>query len=203
MSSSITHYLCPEFSFADFSPSSRVIDVGCGGGRHLAELRTKGCDPVGVEPDAADRAACHRQGFSVFAGQAEHLPFPDGSADGIVCCVVVPYTDERATIAEWRRVLRPGGQARVSYIGFGYAIRCLVGGPRIGRRLYGVRMMVNTWVYRLTGRRLPGKLGDTLYQSERRLRQYYEASGLEVLERLHGRTLLGLPVIMYHVLRRQ
>src|SRR5262245_24046802 len=114
-------YLREDFSFSEFRPRSRVIDVGCGEGRHLAELRQRGCQAVGVEPDRGPREDCLRQGFTVLEGTAERLPFADRSVEGIVCCVVLPYTDEQRSVAEWARVLAPGGEVRASYIGLGYA----------------------------------------------------------------------------------
>ena len=91
----------------------------------------------------------------------------------MICKVVVPYTDERRAIGEWARVLRPGARARVTYHGAGYYARYLIDGPGLMLRIYGLRSLVNTWWYAATDRRLPGFVGDTLYQSAKRLATYY------------------------------
>jgi hypothetical protein len=68
--------------------------------------------------------------------------------------------------------------------------------------LYAARVIVNTLVYRLTGSRLPGFWGDTLFQSERRLRRYYAAAGLELVDQPYSARFGGAPVFIYHELRR-
>ncbi len=104
-------------------------------------------------------------GYAVSRAKAEALPFRDGTLDGLVCKVVIPYTDEARAIAEVARVLRPGAVAHVSYHGLGYYLRYLFMDKNWKRRVYAARVLVNTAVYAITGRRLPGFLGDTLYQS--------------------------------------
>lgn len=195
-------YQRADFRFDQFPPASRVLDVGCGGGRHLVGLRERGCQPVGVEPNEKDAESCRQQGFEVLSGTGEQLPVADQSVQGVVSCVVVPYTDERRSVAEWGRVLAPAGEVRVSYIGAGYALRYLLAGRDLRQRAYGGRALLNTWVYRLTGRRLPGALGDTLYQSERRLKRYYAEHGFELVSAKLGKRFLGLPVLIYHHLRK-
>jgi SAM-dependent methyltransferase len=199
----IREYLRADFSFSAFRPRTRVIDLGCGQGWHLAELCNNGCDAVGVEPNRTDADECRRKGFEVIQGRAECLPLANASVGGVVCCIVLPYTDERVTVAEWARVLVPGGEVRASYIGLGYALRYTCVGPSWRMRLYGLRTICNTWFYRLTGRRLPGALGDTLYQSESRMRNYYRQVGLELIDSAYGNNFLGLPVLIYHHLRRR
>jgi hypothetical protein len=59
-------------------------------------------------------------------------------------------------------------------------------------------MLLNTALYRATGRRLPGFLGDSLCESGRAMRRYYAASGLaleraEVISRW-----LGVPQYFCH-----
>ena len=49
---------------------------------------------------------------------------------------------------------------------------------------------------------LGGFWGDTLYQSERRLRRYYATHGLELVEARPSPGFAGAPVFIYHVLRR-
>jgi len=122
--------------------------------------------------------------------------------DGVVCKVVMPYTDEARVMGEMGRVLKPGGRAIVCYHGAGYYLRYLLEGPSWKRRLYGLRTLVNTWAYALTGRRLPGLAGDTLYQSRRRLARYYRAGGIVLVADSPARDYLTYPVFVYHLVVR-
>jgi SAM-dependent methyltransferase len=191
-----------DFSFVDFAPGSRVLDVGCGGGEQLESLRRAGLDAVGVEPSPALVRDVVARGLHAVQGFAEQLPVESESFDGLVCKVVLPYTDERKAIAEWARVLRPGGRVRAVYHGAGYYFRYLVDGPGLAIRIYATRALVNTWLYAATGRRLPGFVGDTIYQAASRLERYYRGFGLALERSRPSPTYRGKPVFIYHELRR-
>jgi SAM-dependent methyltransferase len=195
-------YIAADFVFADYPPGSRVLDVGFGGGEQMKKLMSRGCRAFGIEYDPGLAARAAASGLPVSRAQAEHLPFASASLDGLLCKVVIPYTDEARAIAEIGRVLRPGAVARVSYHGLGYSLRYLLTERNWKRRVYGARVILNTWVYAVSGRRLPGFWGDTVYQSRTRLRRYYERSGLELLDERPPGRFAGAPVFLYHTLRR-
>jgi SAM-dependent methyltransferase len=179
-----------------------VVDVGCGQGGQLRALRDAGCRPIGLElaPEAARE--CHAMGHPVIIAAAESLPFRDESCHGVLCKVVLPYTDERRTIAEIARVLAKGGVAVVYLHGLGYSLRYLLK-PEVWKlSVYAARTIVNTIIYRLTGRRLPGFLGDTIFQSDRRLRRYYRSVGLTLESTMHSRRFLRQAVFIGHVVRK-
>lgn len=196
-------YLAADFVFADYPAGSRVLDVGFGGGEQMIRLAALGCRAFGIEYDAALASRGEARGLSTCRAQAEHLPFKTASLDGLICKVVIPYTDEARVVAEIGRVLRPGTIARVSYHGLGYSLRYLVTERNWKRRVYGARVIANTWVYALCGVRLPGFWGDTLYQSPARLLRYYDRSGLDLVEERPSTRFLGAPVFLYHTLRRR
>jgi SAM-dependent methyltransferase len=196
-------YLARDFVFVEYPPGARVLDVGFGGGEQMKKLLARGCRPLGVEYDAGLATRGAANGLRVCRAQAERLPFPNASLDGLICKVVVPYTDEAHAIAEMARVLRPGAIARVSYHGLGYSLKYLLTERDWKRRVYGARVVVNTWVYALTGRRLPGFWGDTLYQSRARLRRYYDRCALDLVEERPAARFAGAPVFVYHTIRRR
>lgn len=195
-------YLATDWALR-FPPGARVLDVGCGPGQQMEELRAGGCDVRGVEPDRALVDSCRSRGLDVVPGAAEALPEADASYDGVVCKVVIPYTREDLTVKELARVLRPGGTAYLISHGAGYFLRYLLMSPRLKVRFYGARSLMNTWWWILSHHRLPGFLGDTLYQSRRRLRRYYSRAGLDLVREAPSPSFMGFPVFLFHELRRR
>lgn len=194
-------YIAPGYDFADFPAGSHVLDVGFGGGEEMRAVVGRGCKVVGIEYDEALAIRGRAAGLTVCRAAAEHLPFASGSFDGLMCKVVIPYTDEARAIAEIARVLRRGGIGHIAYHGLGYSYRYLFTETNWKRRLYGARTIVNTQVYRLTGRRLPGFWGDTVYQAPASLGHYYRRAGLELIEEHLSPRFAGAPVFIYHTVR--
>jgi SAM-dependent methyltransferase len=92
------------------APAARLLDAGCGSGRTLDELARYG-RVSGIDL-SADAVACARgRGHDdVRVARVEELPFADASFDVVTCLDVVEHTpDDGATLAELRRVTRPGG----------------------------------------------------------------------------------------------
>lgn len=174
----------------------RVLDLGCGEGTQISQIKDKGVLAYGIDVSTAALQSCRKRNFAVVQGKGEHLPFRQESFDGVICKVVLPYTDEHATISEIGRVLRLGGTAYIVSHGLGYYLRYLLQ-PKFLNRIYGVRTLLNTWLWILTGLRLPGFLGDTLYQSRRRLLGYYGAACLKLVREFPSQKYLGHPVFLY------
>lgn len=197
-------YLSGEGDYTAFEPGARVLDVGCGPGWQLQSLREAGCAGVGVDVAWDALREARSQGLQVLRGQAERLPFPAGTFDGLICKVAVPYTDEQRAIAEFARVLRPGGEAVVEYHGLGYSLRYMTGNPPVWQnRVYGARTVANTWLYRVSGGRFHKVLGDALYQSPGRLKRLYGKCGFALDHETRGRSYFGFPVFIRHRLRRR
>ncbi|NWG47193.1 MAG: class I SAM-dependent methyltransferase [Alphaproteobacteria bacterium] len=121
--------LTVDLSTLDLAPGQRVLDLGCGQGRHVHGLYYAGAlDVVGVDLSHADLVrtrqgfeACpdleapETRSFSLAVADALHLPFADASFDRIVCSEVLEHIpDYEAALAEIRRVLKPGGLLAVS-----------------------------------------------------------------------------------------
>ncbi len=90
--------------------NASVLDAGCGSGRMLQELVPYGAvTGVELDPDAAGVAAS-RGVCEVMVGRLEELPFPDANFDLITCLDVLEHVpDDRAALAELRRITTPGG----------------------------------------------------------------------------------------------
>ena len=98
----------------------RVLDVGCGQGIDLVRYAIAGAQVAGVDltPRHVELARAHLAalGFDgdVVEGDAESLPFPDGSFNRASSNGVLHHTpDMPAALRELRRVLRPGGELRI------------------------------------------------------------------------------------------
>ncbi|MCA9726359.1 MAG: class I SAM-dependent methyltransferase [Candidatus Eisenbacteria bacterium] len=94
-------------------PPGRVLDGGCGTGGLLSRLaaqhRTIGVD---YSPHAL-RFARERGLPHLLRGSVERIALENGSVDAVVSLDVLYHaavTDDRVALAEFRRVLRPGGR---------------------------------------------------------------------------------------------
>lgn len=96
----------------------RVLDVGCGGGAELAALVKWGADPkrlfgVDLLPDRVQAARASFPEIDFRTGNAEHLDYPDGAFDLVMCFTVISSILDRQMAAqvagEMARVTRPGG----------------------------------------------------------------------------------------------
>lgn len=96
----------------------RVLEVGCGAGTDLIRFARHGARAAGVDIAASSIALAAKnfqhEGLpaALAVADGEALPFADRSFDLIYAHGVVQYTtDDRALVAECRRVLKPGGMA--------------------------------------------------------------------------------------------
>lgn len=99
-------------SFCDFSPSARIIDVGCGAGASVAYLRQKyQFTLLGLDSSEDLLRENDLTGSCPLAvACAEELPIVPNACDGILCeCVLSLVYEPDHALAEFARVLRPGG----------------------------------------------------------------------------------------------
>jgi SAM-dependent methyltransferase len=117
------------------APGRRVLDVGCGGGRHIrASRRLRDVMGVGIDLGAqavrdTKRALEELDAITPALGgtvpdagpwvvaraSAYDLPFADGAFDCVIISEVLEHLhDDRGAVAEISRVLKPGGLLAVS-----------------------------------------------------------------------------------------
>jgi ubiquinone/menaquinone biosynthesis C-methylase UbiE len=114
-----------ERKYFPLTPGQRVLDLGCGEGRHvIAACALDGVDAVGVDLSLDDLATARQRMqafdatdngpdtplFALLAGDALRLPFADATFDAVICSEVLEHIpDYRAALVEIQRVLKPGG----------------------------------------------------------------------------------------------
>jgi len=105
---------------AGLEPGQNVLDVGCGTGTLILQIRESfsSVATVGLDPDpkalARARRKAERQGATVRLDQgfADALPYPDASFDRVFSSMMfhhVETADKEKMLREARRVLKPGG----------------------------------------------------------------------------------------------
>ncbi|WP_395813429.1 class I SAM-dependent methyltransferase [Archangium minus] len=94
--------------------SGRVLEVGTGTGLLSYPPSVSSVVAIDIDPELLDRASHRRPGVTLMRADVQQLPFPNGSFDAVVACLVFCTVEDPARgLAEIRRVLRPGGQLRL------------------------------------------------------------------------------------------
>ncbi|MFI1065983.1 class I SAM-dependent DNA methyltransferase [Streptomyces spororaveus] len=93
----------------------QVLDAGCGSGPLSAALRDRGAVVTGIDASAGMLALARRRLGNDVALRAVDLngplPFDDDAFDDVVASLVLHYLEDWGpTLAELRRVIRPGGR---------------------------------------------------------------------------------------------
>ena len=107
----------------------RLLDLGCGGGRHAFEAVRRGARVVALDAQAQELAQVRdtigamldageidkEDEAGAVQGNALRLPFADASFDRVIAAEVLEHIpDDSSAMAELARVLRPGGTMAVT-----------------------------------------------------------------------------------------
>jgi SAM-dependent methyltransferase len=121
--------LTVDFDRLGIGPGSKVIDVGCGAGRHSFEAYRRGAHVVAFDQNATELAevdtlframaeageappSAHAE---TVVGDARALPYPDATFDRVIASEILEHVPaDDAVIAELIRVLKVGGRLAVT-----------------------------------------------------------------------------------------
>jgi SAM-dependent methyltransferase len=121
--------LTVDYDRLGVNPGDRLLDLGCGFGRHAFEAARRGASVVALDAgadevaqvratlgamvDAGELAAGHPA--TAVQGDALALPFADAAFDRVIASEVLEHIhDDAAAMRELARVLRPGGTMAVT-----------------------------------------------------------------------------------------
>jgi SAM-dependent methyltransferase len=121
--------LTVDFGLLSIKPGDRLLDMGCGAGRHAFEAARHGARVVALDMNPAELAQvtatfaamaeagelpAGASGQAV-AGDATCLPFPSESFDKVIAAEVLEHVPaDQIAMNEIARILRPGGVAAVT-----------------------------------------------------------------------------------------
>ncbi|HKH88194.1 MAG TPA: class I SAM-dependent methyltransferase [Acidimicrobiales bacterium] len=126
--------LTVDFDRLGLQAGDRVLDLGCGAGRHAFECVRRGASVVALDANfvelkgvtalltamvEAGEAPAESASLAV-QGDAFGLPFPDASFDRVIAAEVLEHLpDDRTAMSELARVLKPGGRMAVTVPRYG------------------------------------------------------------------------------------
>ena len=127
--------LTANYDTLGLKSGDRILDLGCGFGRHAYEAARRGAHVVALDAgrdevegvlgtfaamvDAGELTA-ETSHVGVVQGDALHLPFPDGTFDRVICSEVLEHIpDDVGAMRELARVLKSGGTMAITVPRFG------------------------------------------------------------------------------------
>ena len=112
------HAITPLLDAAQVRTGMRVLDVASGPGRLTSAVAARGALAVGCDlaPAMVDLARSLNPGIRFDEASADALPYPAASFEALVCAFGIGhFPDPERVMAEFARVVAPGGLAALSW----------------------------------------------------------------------------------------
>lgn len=105
-----------------------VLDVACGDGLSLLEIKALGGQPFGTETDRNLRKVAKALGLNLFIGDLRDAPFSKKSFDLVTGSQIIEHVpDPLEFLLTIRKMLKPGGRVIIATPNFGGVYRQLFG----------------------------------------------------------------------------
>jgi ubiquinone/menaquinone biosynthesis C-methylase UbiE len=103
----LRNYLFQQIGLKTAEP---VLEVGCGTGAILEEIRIRSLHGLDIQPASLMEARVHAPTASLTCGDALMLPYPNGCFDNVICHYLLLWvSDPLKALREMKRVTRQGG----------------------------------------------------------------------------------------------
>jgi len=178
-------------------PVKFVLDLGCGAGQELLPF-VKEYNAFGVGLDiSAEVGKVGRELFQTHAAQSrvnfirgasDELPFLNETVDVVISRLALPFTNNRQTLGEISRVLKPTGLFFLKIQHPRYYLKRLLSGIKSGDLKtvdHALRVLVNGSIYFLSGYQPMNLiLGRETFQTRWQLKKELKPLGLSFLGEL-------------------
>ncbi|MBN1756281.1 class I SAM-dependent methyltransferase [bacterium] len=144
-----------------FEGMDNLLDAGCGPGQwSIAALNSNskiyGIDPtegyIEIAQTVASRCGFPRERICFQVGSVEKIGYPDNSFDGLFCYGVLMFTDYKAALGEFFRVLKPGGKLYILASDLGWYLYYFLGKGlfklNFDQMRLGAGVIINTFRFR-------------------------------------------------------
>ncbi|WP_394841720.1 methyltransferase domain-containing protein [Pendulispora brunnea] len=144
----VAQYGADLFEVLAAKPGERVLDVGCGTGDHVAELRARGVDAVGVDasPDMIARARAKYTDADLRVADARSLGF-EGEFDAVVSNAALHWVHEADAAAQSIAAALKAGGRFVAELGGAGNVAILVAGVQASRAHIGLPPAPSPWYF--------------------------------------------------------
>ena len=156
-----------------------ILENGCGVGMYVEHLSPFGGTVIGLEYDFERATEAHINSAHIFNAAGEHIPLPSGTFDLILSHEVIEHVqNDRDSISEMVRLLKPGGRAVIFCPNIGYPFETH-GIYWKGKYHFGNKLFVNY---------LPSSLRDKIaphvrVYSKRDMQKLFEGLPVKFIER--------------------